>query len=605
MQTFYTVRSGDTLYQISRRWNLPVESLIAANNMVPPYTIYVGQQLSVPPGVDVIRVRPGDTLFQIAQVFGVPQATIIEANQLQPPYIIQVGQLLRVPAGNPYYVVQPGDTLFQIARRFNVVTAGHSNPELIRQVNKLPSSDLFPGMILLIPYAPVGDRGLIAYTSNRGGEYDIWLYNTSNGVNKQITSGLGESFSVPFWSRDSRRIAFVGKNNILYVIQLAEGTIARIDQFIEGLGIYVSWSPDSQKLAFTKQDEVILYNVITHQAQRINQPGATDVQWFPNGTELLFQAPDASGISQLFRIRTDGTSKQQITENTGGALNYVRLSPDGSYVLYTTPGVSISIIYTLDLSTGNVFEVRGGPLAKNYFPAWSPNSSAIAYSATAFEEVGYFSLIRTTGRKGEDDRTRAIASCFATPVTWSPDSRKIAYLSGCVNDGTASEMWVIDVLHPVPVRLIEGVFITSLQWSPMPISPLKKTYTNNIYKVQFLFPSHWQKVTDERYEGPDGFFQISAIFSDESIDMVCHNEAFQQLLPYGSRPSIMQTQIQSQQACLIFPSEDQPPEMKDQAALIVRYPKPIQIAGTTYNYFILWADQEHINEISTTLAFLL
>ncbi|WP_332692839.1 LysM peptidoglycan-binding domain-containing protein [Halalkalibacter lacteus] len=605
MQTFYTVRPGDTLHQISRRWNLPVESLIAANNMVPPYTIYVDQQLSVPPGVDVIRIRPGDTVFKIAQVFGVPQATIIEANQLQPPYIIQVGQLLRVPPGNPYYVVQPGDTLFQISRRFNVVTAGHSNPELIRQVNQLPSSDLIPGMKLLIPYAPVGDRGLIAYTSNRGGGYDLWLYNPNNGVNTQITSNLGESFSVPYWSPDSKRIAFVGKNNILYVGELAEGTIARIDQFIEGLGIYVSWSPDSQKLAYTKQDDMILYNVITHQAQRINQPGATDVQWFPNGTELLFQAPDASGISQLFRIRTDGTSKQQITKNTGGALNYVRLSPDGSYVLYTTPGVSISIIYTLDLSTGNVFEVRGGPLAKNYFPVWSPNSSAIAYSATAFENVGYFSLIRTTGRQGENDRTIAISSCFATPVTWSPDGRKIAYLSGCDNEETASEMWVIDILRPVPVRLIEGVFITSLQWSPMPISPLKKTYINTIYKVQFQYPSHWQKVTYERYEGPDGFFQISAIFSDETIDSVCRNEAFHQLLPYGSRPSIMKTQIQSQEACLIFPSEDQPPEMRGQAALIVRHPRPIQIEGTTYNYFILWADQKHINEISSTLAFLL
>jgi TolB protein len=604
MQLFYTVNPGDTLYQIARRWQLPVESLIAANNVAPPYTIYVGQQLSVPPGVDVIRVRPGDTVYTISQAFGVPQATIIEANRLQPPYIIQVGQLLKVPPGNPYYVVQPGDTLFQIARRFNVVTAGHSNPQLIREVNRLPSNNLFPGMRLLIPYAPIGDRGLIAYTSNRGGDYDLWLYNTSNGVNTQITAGLGESFSVPFWSPDSRRIAFVGKNNILYVIELTENTIARIDQFVEGLGVYLNWSPDSQKLAYSKQDEIILYNVITHQAERIIQPSATDVQWFPSGRELLFQAPDASGVSQLYRIRTNGTGKQQITENTGGSLNHVRLSPNGSYALYTTPGVSISIIYTVDLSTGDVFEVRGGPLAKNYFPVWSPSSETIAYSATAFENVGYFSLIRTTGRQGENDRTRAIANCFSSPVTWSPDGRKIAYLTGCDNQGIASEMWVIDVNHPVPIRLIEGVLIASLKWSPMPISLLTKTFTNAVYKVQFQYPAHWQRVTDERYEGPDGFFQISAIFSTESIDDVCLNEAFHQLLPYGSEPRIINTQIQSQEACFIFPSEDQPPEMRSQAALIIRYPIPPLIEGTTYNYFILWADQDYINEISSTLAFL-
>jgi TolB protein len=604
LQIFYTVRPQDTLYQIAERWKIPLESLIAANNLDTPYTIYVGQQLSVPPGVDVIRVKPGDTVFNIAQYFGVPTSVIIEANRLFPPDIIQVDQLLKVPPGNPYYVVQPGDTLFKIASRFNVKTSGQSNPELIRRVNNLPSNTIFPGMKLLIPYAPPGDRGLIAYTSNVGGVYDIWLFNPTNGDNTKITNGLGESFSIPFWSPDSKQIGFVGRNEILYVYDLIEGSISRIDQFSEGLGIYISWSPDSQKIAYTKQNDIILYNLNTHQFQKINQPSATDVQWFPSGAELFFQAPDASGISQLFRIRTDGTGKRQISRNTGGLLNHVRLSPDGLYALYTTPGASISIIYTLEISTGRIFEVKGGPLAKNYFPVWSPNSSTITYSATAFDDVGYFSLIRTVGRRGENDLTKAISNCFATPVTWSPDGRGIAYLSGCSNQGTASEMWLIDLLHPVPIRLLEGALITSLQWSPMPILPSNKTFTSLDYKVQFQYPVHLERVTAERYEGSDGFFQISAISSDETINEVCHNEAFHQLLPYGSEPRIYKGQIQQQEACFIFPSEDQPPEMRRQAALIVKYPSPIQIEGSTYNYFILWADQDHINQISATLGFL-
>ncbi|HEX7063460.1 MAG TPA: hypothetical protein VF199_00200, partial [Bacillales bacterium] len=69
-------------------------------------------------------------------------------------------------------------------------------------------------------------------------------------------------------------------------------------------------------------------------------------------------------------------------------------------------------------------------------------------------------------------------------------------------------------------------------------------------------------------------------------------------------PRIVKTVIQNQQACFIFPSEDQPPEMNEQAALIVKYPKPVEIQGTTYNFFILWADRKHITEISSTLAFL-
>lgn len=450
-----------------------------------------------------------------------------------------------------------------------------------------------------------GDPGLIAYTSDRGGHYDIWLYNLRNGVNVQLTNELGDSLSKPIWSPDSSKIAFVGKNTIVYVIFVTVGSIASIDQLEEETEVGLDWSPDNQRLAYTKRDRIILYDVMTHGAQSIQQPGASDVGWFPSGAELLFQAPDASGTSQLYRIRTDGTDKRQITRNMGGPLHNTRLSPDGTFALYTTPGVSISIINTVELSTGNVFEVQGGPLAKNYFPEWAPDSLRIAYSATALEDGGYFSQVRTVGRRGEDDRIWAISDCFATPVTWSPDGRKIAYLSGCKEQEFADEMWMLDLSHPVPIRLIAGVRIMSLAWSPSPIVDfLRKTYTNLVYKVTFQYPAHWQKVNNEKYEGTDGFFQISAISAGQNMDEVCHGEAFHELMPYGSMPRIFKTKIQNQGACYIFPSPDQPVEMRGQAALIVRYPKPVQIEEMTYNYFILWADQKHINEISSTLIFL-
>jgi TolB protein len=164
-------------------------------------------------------------------------------------------------------------------------------------------------------------------------------------------------------------------------------------------------------------------------------------------------------------------------------------------------------------------------------------------------------------------------------------------------------MWLMNLLHPAPIQLLAGGFITALGWSPKPVSPVRKTYTNTAFKIQLQYPGHWQKVTEERYEGQDGFFQISAVFSEESMNEVCQNEGFHQLLPYGTQPQIIPTQIQYQEACFIYPSADQPPEMKNQAALIVRYPTPIQIDGTTYNYFILWADKDHIEDISFTLRF--
>ena len=78
-------------------------------------------------------------------------------------------------------------------------------------------------MKLVIPYAPTGDPGFLAYTSNHGGQYDIWVYNPRTGENKQLTNGLGDAFSQPIWSPDSSRIAFVGKNRIIYVYLCRDG----------------------------------------------------------------------------------------------------------------------------------------------------------------------------------------------------------------------------------------------------------------------------------------------------------------------------------------------------------------------------------------------
>jgi len=208
-------------------------------------------------------------------------------------------------------------------------------------------------------------------------------------------------------------------------------------------------------------------------------------------------------------------------------------------------------------------------------------------------------------RLGENDRKWAISTCFSTPITWSPDGRKIAYLSGCKGKEFANEMWVIDLAHPVPIRLIEGVTMMSVQWSPTPIMDLSKAeYTNETFDVNFQYPASWQKVNNERYEGDDGFFQLSALAGSDLIDRVCHDEAFQKLMPYGSAPQIIKSLNPYLQSCTIKPSADQQIEMNGQAAFIANYPSPIIIDGMSYNYFILWADKEHIDGISSTVLFL-
>ena len=181
---------------------------------------------------------------------------------------------------------------------------------------------------------------------------------------------------------------------------------------------------------------------------------------------MLYETKDSAGISQLYRDNAHGSNEVQITNNKDYPLNNVRLSPNGKFILYTTPGASISEIYTIELATGSIYKIPGGHQTKNYYPTWSPDSTKIAYSSTQFIYGKYYSLIRLSGAKGEGDSTLSILSCYSTPVTWSPDSRRIAYLSGCREQNLPVEVWSIDISKPAPINILSGFTFYNLDWSP-------------------------------------------------------------------------------------------------------------------------------------------
>lgn len=464
MQIFYTVRLGDTLYNIARRWNIPLISLINTNNLKAPYTIYVDQQLSMPPGARSYVVKPGDSVFSISQSYGVPMNIIIEANAIESPYILVPNEILIIPQGVPFYIVRPYDTLYKIAIRYNVILKGQPRPDLIIKANPGLTSSIIPGMTIAIPYAPPGGTGNLAVLLNDDFQSYLGLYEPNTGKLSTMPINEVNETSRLFWSPDQSKIAAIGSSGIISIIDAATMRVSKIDQIpVPG---FIDWAPDSRSVIYSKDRVIRIYDVLSNTFKNINRAGASYVQWLPNGAEILYETKDASSISQLYRNNVDGSNEMQITNNADWPLNYVRLSPNGKFVLYTTPGASISEIYTVELATGNIYKIPGGLEAKNYNPTWSPDSTKIAYSSTHFINGKYYSLIRLSGEKGEGDSTVAIASCYSTPITWSPDSKRIAYLSGCRDEYLPVEIWSIDIAKLVPINVLNGFTFYSLDWSP-------------------------------------------------------------------------------------------------------------------------------------------
>jgi murein DD-endopeptidase MepM/ murein hydrolase activator NlpD len=90
------VQPGDTLYTISRRYDVPVKAIISRNALRPPYTLTQGQELIMDPA-RTYTVEKGDFLSKIAKQQGVELSLIAQANDIKPPYTIYPGQQLWIP----------------------------------------------------------------------------------------------------------------------------------------------------------------------------------------------------------------------------------------------------------------------------------------------------------------------------------------------------------------------------------------------------------------------------------------------------------------------------------------------------------------------------
>ena len=92
----YRVQPGDSLFGLSRRFGTPIQAIIRANGMAPPYGLIVGQSLTIPQPL-VHRVQPGDTIYGVSRRYGVDLTELVRANEIQPPFRLVPGQQLIMP----------------------------------------------------------------------------------------------------------------------------------------------------------------------------------------------------------------------------------------------------------------------------------------------------------------------------------------------------------------------------------------------------------------------------------------------------------------------------------------------------------------------------
>ena len=143
----YTVKSGDSLWSIANKYNTTVSNLKSLNNLSSD-VLQIGQVLNVPSSSvsagNTYTVKSGDSLWNVANRYGISVAELKSLNNLSSD-VLQIGQVLNVPSSNNVYIVKSGDSLWSIANRY-----GTSVSEL-KSLNNLSSNSLTIGQELILP----------------------------------------------------------------------------------------------------------------------------------------------------------------------------------------------------------------------------------------------------------------------------------------------------------------------------------------------------------------------------------------------------------------------------------------------------------------------
>lgn len=162
----YTIKSGDTLYQLANKYDTTVAAIMAMNPGLDPNNLKIGQVICIPrsapptppcPNGFLYTIKSGDTIFKLSQQFGVPVEAIIQANPGINPDNLQVGQVICIPRGTSptppcpngfLYTIRPGDTIWRLSQQFGV-----SVEAIIRANPGINPDNLQIGQEICIPHS--------------------------------------------------------------------------------------------------------------------------------------------------------------------------------------------------------------------------------------------------------------------------------------------------------------------------------------------------------------------------------------------------------------------------------------------------------------------
>jgi len=324
------------------------------------------------------------------------------------------------------------------------------------------------------------DGNWIAFSSNRAGNYDVYVIPVAGGKPRQLTFHSAND-NVVGWTPDSRRVIFESSRN--------QGVFPSVSTLFEipvdgGLeqpvstdwGSWASYSPDASKLAFTRHPgvwsrkhyrgsyavDLWLEDVAAKKFTRLGDDDykgnylwpmyghAGEIYYvadeMPNEKTVKWGSPEIyKSVNNIWKISDRGGKPVQVTHHTSGNLFFPSISADGKTIVYEENFG----LWKLDTATGRSTEIRVDIKTdpkENETELVTINNEAQAFHLSpstrraAISTHGEIFTIAT--ERGEVQRVTETPWREDEP-RWSPDGKWIAFVS----DRTGrQEIWIADEL---------------------------------------------------------------------------------------------------------------------------------------------------------------
>ncbi|MET0892331.1 MAG: winged helix-turn-helix domain-containing protein [Pseudoxanthomonas sp.] len=309
------------------------------------------------------------------------------------------------------------------------------------------------------------DGAMVAYEQMDAKGYGvIMLQATLHVPGRPLTQPPdGHSDSMPVWSHDGRRLAFVryspDSRCEVMVIAASGGNERKIADCFSGSASTYDWTPDDSGLlmgvttkpASEKSSPLRLLDLGSGQWRTLGYAIAEgdidiDPRYSPDGRWIVFRR--SISLSDLWKMPAAGGKPQRLT-NVKGDIRGWDFTPDGRAIIFSYIGNEVGL-FRYDMGNGKVTPLPADEILVS--PDIARASPSMVFTVDQ-STSGIFRYTLPTSPEGKVNKQRVFPSSRSDMLpAVSPDGRLLAFMS---DRGSRFELWVGELARPDSARPIE------------------------------------------------------------------------------------------------------------------------------------------------------